>query len=121
MVPVNAWVAANQNQQQINQSYVKYVSRFVTALESHDILTVGTQLLALLPAMSLRENNQWANAFRPAPFNNGIDLRDIGAIGIEVNFENNPTGVGSRIDTKSASSLTSLCSNCWQQQFVQVW
>lgn len=102
--PVNAWVAANQNQQQINQSYVKYVSRFViTALESHDILTVGTQLLALLPAMSLRENNQWANAFRPAPFNNGIDLRDIGAIGIEVNFENNPTGVGSRIDTKSAS------------------
>jgi hypothetical protein len=102
--PVNAWVAQAQNQQAINQSYVKYTARYVmTALESQELLTIPAQLLAMLPALTLRENNSWANAFRPAPFSNGIDKSDIGAIGLEVNFDNNPTGVGTRIDTKSAS------------------
>lgn len=85
-------------------SYQRYAARFViTALESTQLLTIGAQLLALIPAFSLRSGDKWVQAFRRSSFSNAIDLHDIGAVGIEVNFENNQNGVGSRIDTKSDS------------------
>ena len=87
------------------QSFQRYAARFVmTSLESTNLLTIPAQLLALMPALSMRENDMWIQAFKPQTFISGeVDMHDIGAIGIEANFENNSTGVGSRIDTKSAS------------------
>jgi hypothetical protein len=104
-------IYAPQNQQQNQggwaqpvQSFQRYAARFViTQLESKQLLTIPAQLLALLPALSLRENNQWVQAFRNPPTVDGVDLYDFGAVGIEVNFENNPSGVGSRIDTRADS------------------
>lgn len=86
------------------QSFQKYATRFVmTSMETLAALTLPAQLLTLVTALSLRENNSWAQAFRPAAFQGGVDMHDIGAIGIEANFEGNPTGYGSPIDTKADS------------------
>jgi len=105
-----AWSPVQQQQNQGGwaqpvQSFQRYAARFVmTGLESQQLLTIPAQLLALIPALSLRENNQWVQAFRNTGFaSDGVDLHDIGAVGIEVNFENNANGIGSRIDTKSDS------------------
>lgn len=99
MLPNNAYAAYAAPQQ---QSYQRYAARFVaTSLEMTQLLTIPAQLLALLPVLALRENNQWIQAFRPLPHVSGVDMRDIGAIGIEVNFENDPSGFGQRIDTKA--------------------
>jgi hypothetical protein len=101
------WDPAQMQQNYMYQNtsnFQRYAARFVsTALESTQLLTIGAQLLALIPALSLRENNQWVQAFRRQSFSNKIDMHDIGAIGIEANFENNPNGVGTRIDTQSDS------------------
>jgi hypothetical protein len=83
-------------------SYQRYAARYVlTALESQNLLTIPAQLLALIPALSLRENNQWVQSFRSQNFGEGIDMHDIGAVGIEANFENNPSGYGLRVDTRA--------------------
>ncbi len=81
-----------------------YTARFVmTALESKQLLTLPMQLLSLATAMTLQEGNTWANAFKPSGFSgNGIDPHDIGVIGVEANFTNDPNG-GIRIDTKSST------------------
>lgn len=86
-------------------SFQRYAARFVmTLMESTQLLTLPAQLLALLPALNLREGNQWVQAFKPnTMITDGVDLQDIGAIGIEVNFEGNANGVGNRIPTKNAS------------------
>lgn len=79
----------------------KYVARFVlTQMESMNALTIPSQLLALVAALNLREGNQWSQAFRPSHNLSGLDMHDIGAIGIEMNFEGNTSGVGTRIDTR---------------------
>jgi hypothetical protein len=98
----NAWVPQVQ-QQQSPDAYKKYVPRFViTDLDSQNVLSIRAQLLALVTAFTLREQNGWVEAFRPSPVvQDGIDWKDIGAVGIEANFEGNTTGFGSRIDTKS--------------------
>jgi hypothetical protein len=86
------------------QSYQRYLARFVmTSLESTSLLTIPAQLLALMPALSLRENNLWVQAFRSPQFGSDVDLHDIGAVGIEANFVNDPSGYGPRIDTKADS------------------
>lgn len=84
-------------------SFQRYVARFVmTNLESTKILTIPAQLLALVTALTLDENNAWTHAFRPQQFvGDSIDMNDIGAVGIEVNFDNDPSGFGRREDTKS--------------------
>jgi hypothetical protein len=84
--------------------FKRYRPRFVmTDLESVKLLTIPAQLLALVTAFTLADNHAWVEAFRPAPMSNSaeIDWKDIGAIGIEANFEKNPNGFGSRVDTKS--------------------
>jgi hypothetical protein len=61
-------------------------------------------LLTIVTALTLRENNAWVEAFRPSSIApEGPDWKDIGAVGIEANFERNPSGFGVRIDTKSDS------------------
>ena len=85
-------------------NYQRYSARFVaTSLESQSVLTIPAQLLALIPALSLLENNQWVQAFRQNSFNAEADMHDIGAVGIEANFDGNPNGIGTRIDTKADS------------------
>jgi hypothetical protein len=98
----NPWVA----QQQVAPSpdeFKRYIPRFVmTDLESQTLLTTRAELLALVTAFTLRENNAWVESFRPSPVQvEGVDWKDIGAVGIEANFDRNPNGFGSRIDTKS--------------------
>lgn len=83
-----------------------YVPRFIiTAMESAKALTIASQLLAFVPVLSLRDNNQWMQTFRRQSFNGERDLNDIGAVGIEANFMQDPSGYGAPIDT-SADSFT---------------
>ena len=64
--------------------------------------TPAGQLLGLTAAMSLQQDNNWIQAFRPVASSGGdIDMNDIGGLGIEANFENNPNGIGSKVAVKS--------------------
>lgn len=93
----NPWV-----QTQGVQSYQRYAQRFVaTSMESTDLLTIPAQLLSLLAINTLRENNAWFRGHEADRNVVGLDLNDVGAIGIEANFEGNPSGYGARIDTKA--------------------
>ena len=89
-------------QQQAAQTQ-RYASRLViTNLVSNFGYTPAMVLLALASSVSVRDNNNWINTFRPSPIDAGsIDLRDIGALNIEANLENDASGWGKRIDTKS--------------------
>lgn len=98
----NPWVA----QQALPQSpdeFKRYIPRFIiTDLDSQSVLSIRAQLLGLVTAFTLREQNGWVEAFRPNPIAaDGVDYKDIGAVGIEANFVRNPTGIGERIDTRS--------------------
>lgn len=78
-----------------------YVSHFIiTNLLAVDLQTLPAQLLALVTISVLRENNVYTSAFQPRVTNDAIDLRDIGAIGLEVN-KSQQDGTFSRFDTKS--------------------
>ena len=98
--PANNPYGFNDNTQ---QSWQRYGARVVvTAMESTEILTIPAQLLALLPAISLREGNAWIQAFRSKDFQTeGGNMHDIGAIGYEVNFEQNANNIGKMIDTRA--------------------
>lgn len=98
----NPWVA-QQAAPQSPDEFKKYIPRFIiTDLDSQSVLSIRAQLLGFVTAFTLREQNGWVEAFRPNPVTvDGIDYKDIGAVGIEANFERNPNGIGSRIDTKS--------------------
>lgn len=64
--------------------------------------TPAGQLLGLTAAMSLQQDNNWIQAFRPVASSGGdIDMNDIGGLGIEANFEGNPNGIGSKVAVKS--------------------
>lgn len=85
----------------------KFSPRFVmTNLENVMRMTPASQLLAVVTALTLRENNNWFPYYQPRPQGAGgkaIDLRDIGAINFEANIFNEASGYGSRIDTKGAA------------------
>jgi hypothetical protein len=68
----------------------------ITEMICAQLPSLGSQLLALIPAFGLAENNLWAEAFRPAQFGTSdVDFKDIGAIGLEID------GVEERVPTKS--------------------
>ncbi len=98
----NPWVA-QQPAVQSPDEFKRYIPRFIiTDLDSQQVLSIRAALLGLATAFTLRESNGWVESFRPSPVaTDGIDYRDIGAVGIEANFDRNPNGIGSRIDTKS--------------------
>lgn len=83
----------------------KYVARMViTNLASNFSYTPSSILLALATSLSLRDDNNWIQTFKPTPVSGqDIDIADIGALNIEANLSNEPNGYGSRIDTKSES------------------
>jgi len=110
--PLNQQTGFNPyaTQQQTNQTQ-KYVARLViTDLVSNFGHTPAMILMALATASTIRDNNSWINTFRPSPMDaGGIDLRDIGALNIEANLENDPSGFGRRPPTKSEDfKLTDL-------------
>lgn len=84
----------------------RYYPRYVmTLLDSEvDAITPELQLLSLSTATLLARNMQWGAAFAPR-FNiaGGQDLRDIGALGYEVNLSPDPNAPREKFDTKSQS------------------
>lgn len=92
------------------QNFQRYAARFViTRLESATILTPSMLLLVLVTGMAVAQNNLWVNHFRPrarSKDDNSVDIRDIGAVGYEVNFESDPRGFGKPVDTKADNFTT---------------
>jgi hypothetical protein len=126
-VPYGAYQQPYQNNNPFQQPNPmmqgqKYVGRLViTNVVSNFGYTPGSILLALYTAMSMQENSNWVQYYRPSP-SKGLDLKDVGALGIEANFENNSSGFGTRIDTKSESftlnMLGLLITNLIRPQLV---
>jgi len=98
--PYNAYSQYNANNPMPTQ---RYASRMViTNLTSSYSYTIGSLLLNLTTALSVNDDNNWIQAFRPnINASKEIDLSDIGALNIEANLYNEPKGYGTAIDTKS--------------------
>lgn len=79
-----------------------YYPRFVITRADTEIdaVTMELQLLALSTTTLLSRNHAWAGVFRPRPVK-GVDLRDIGAVGYEVNFTGDQNAKPEYIDTKA--------------------
>jgi len=84
--------------------YRKYIPRIVlTEMRSERLRTIGGQLLALVAAISLRNNDTWLATFMPnrsIPAGE-IDLHDIGALNLEVNYLGDPTVRGEPFDIRA--------------------
>ncbi len=98
----NAFNVAYAQNQQIRQ---KYAARLIiTNLASNHLYTMSSVLLALATAVSVRDDNNWIQTFRPAGIaGREVDMSDIGALNIEANLSKEPSGFGTRVDTKSDS------------------
>lgn len=85
----------------------KFAARQVlTVLENVRYNTIEAQLLALAAAYRLNENNTWYMGFvsSTSQFRKGtVNLKDIGALNIEANVHNEPSGFGTAADTNSAT------------------
>lgn len=80
----------------------KYVARLVlTNLSSNFAYTPSSMLLSLGTAMTLRDDNNWMQHFRPRQTGRDVDLHDLGAMNIEANLAAEPTQFGTRINTKA--------------------
>jgi hypothetical protein len=79
-----------------------YYPRFVITRAQSDVdaETLELQLLALHTSAMLAKNMAWAGVYKPR-YIDGIDMRDIGAIGYEINLTGDPNQKPERIDTKS--------------------
>lgn len=93
------YAAFGQQQQQRPPLYGAHL--VITSMETAQLQTTAAQLLALVQAMMLRQDNLWTGAFMPRPYDKDVDLRDIGALGYEAKLEVDEQGNGKRIDTKS--------------------
>jgi hypothetical protein len=85
----------------------KFSPRFImTTLENQAMQTIPAQLLALAGSMILREGNNWFGYFTPRRLAAGahrVDRRDVGALNIEGNISNDPSGFDKLFDTKDSS------------------
>lgn len=83
----------------------KYMPHFIiTSLDCPALTTLQAQLFALATTPVLAENHAWAKGFDRKVGGQtigGLDISDIGALGIEANLENNQTGYGARVDLKA--------------------
>ena len=81
----------------------KFVPNFIiTHIESSVAPTPDILALAVASVLSINEDLNWMQSFRSKPAQkNEFDFGDIGALNIEGNIENNPTGYGKKYDTKS--------------------
>ena len=68
-----------------------------------DAVTMELQLLALSTALGLNRNMHWSGTFRTHKGKGGdIDLKDLGALGYEINLTGDPQAKPDRLDTRSA-------------------
>ena len=68
-----------------------------------DAVTMELQLLALSTAMSLNRNVQWSGTYRTHKGKGtDIDLKDLGALGYEINLTGDPQAKPDRLDTRAA-------------------
>ena len=85
----------------------KFAARFVmTSMENVMRMTPASQLLALASVLTIGEGTNWYPYYAPRNVGTGgrvVDMRDVGAINIEANVTNDPSGYGKKIDTKAAS------------------
>jgi hypothetical protein len=80
----------------------RFRPRFImTRLENSLRLTPAAQLFAIASAMCLGEGTTYYRAFKPRLNAGPRDRRDIGAVNIEANLQDDPSGVGAMIDTKT--------------------
>jgi hypothetical protein len=115
--PQNQFANWGNQQPQSSQLYVPHF--IMTHLETLELMTVPAQLFALVQALTLRDGNAWARGFAPRAYTQGIDMQDIGAIGIEANPQQNPNGIGERLDTKSDSFTAQGTLSKLLQAYVQ--
>ncbi len=103
--PVNQGSTFNPYMQVQNVNTQKYAAgMIITSLTSAFSYTPASVLFALATALTLRDDNNWIQTFKPtAVGSNEIDMTDIGALNIEANLMNEPSGFGTRIDTKADS------------------
>jgi hypothetical protein len=100
------WMMPQQQQQMgINPMMTQsYAARLVlTNLISDFAYTPSAVLLAMATALTVSDNNNWYQAYRPTPSmgnKTGQDLNDIGALNIDANISQEPGGFGTRINTK---------------------
>lgn len=97
----------NQAMPQLMGPKPKFKARLImTTLENQAMQTIPSQLLALSASMLLREGNNWFGYFTPRRLAAGahrVDKRDVGALNIEGNIGNDPSGFDKMIDTKDAA------------------
>ena len=99
-------MAAAQNQYTayanpgIVQPTQKYAARLViTSMESFSLQTPPAQLLSLVTALAVRDNNNWYTAFQNISRNKGINWKDVGALNYEARLVN---GESAYLDTSGA-------------------
>jgi hypothetical protein len=94
-------------QQQQPQQTQLYIPRaIITNYESIFTSSYAAQLLSILTSFSLRSEDNWIQALKPIAMAGGkTDMHDIGGVGYEMNYDKNPNGFGSRVDT-SANTFT---------------
>ena len=97
----------------------RFVPNFIiTHIESPYAPTPDLVMRAVLSVFSLNENMNWLSAFRLTMAKKGeIDYSDIGALNVEGNIEQNPTGFGKRYDTKT-KTITPLELSQFVQRLV---
>lgn len=91
---------------QVGQMPYKYLPRFViTDTSSRDLATLPGWLWGLAAVNILKRQNNWMGAFARGA---GVDTNhhDIGAIGIEVNNGNDPSGFGKPFDITRSNTFT---------------
>lgn len=98
----------------------KFVPNFIiTHIESKVAPTPDIMFLGVASVFAINEDMNWMQAFRPTPGKkNEIDFNDIGALNIEGNIENNPTGFGKKYGTKE-KTFTVVELNKYIQHLVR--
>lgn len=84
----------------------KFAPNFViTHIEAGVAPTPDLVMLGVASVLSLSDDGYWIQAFRPTVSKKGeYDFNDVGALNLEGNIEQSPTGYGKRYDTKSKTA-----------------
>ena len=94
-----------QQMQQQGVPSIYIAQAVITSLRiPNNCYTPGSVLMALATTMAVIQNNAYYQAFKKQHISGTkLDLADIGAVGVDLNLENNQNGIGNPIDTSAAS------------------
>lgn len=98
----------------------KFIPNFIiTHIESKVAPTPDIMFIGIASVFAINEDMNWMQMFRPTPSKkNEIDFNDIGALNIEGNIENSPTGFGKKYNTKE-KTFTVIELNKYIQHLVR--